>query len=46
MEKEEIIEYLKSEENIEWLECLNSFLKSHIELLRTLEKLEKKQIEG
>lgn len=39
MEKEEIIEYLKNEKNIEWLVALNKWLNSHIEFLNRLEEL-------
>lgn len=40
MEKNDIVEYLKTESNIEWLKALNIFIKSHIDFLEIMNTLE------
>lgn len=41
MKKKDVVDFLKKEENIEWLEALNKFLKSHIDFLKNIGELEK-----
>lgn len=43
MEEKEIIEFLKSCTNIEWLVALNKFLSSHIEFLKIMSEIEKRE---
>ena len=40
MEKKDVVDFLKKEENIEWLEKLNKFIHSHIEFLKSMSELE------
>ena len=40
MEKKDVVDFLKKEENIEWLEKLNKFIHSHIEILKSMSELE------
>ena len=41
MEKREVVNFLKEETCIEWLETLNKFLKSYIDFLKIIDELEK-----
>lgn len=43
MEEKEIIEFLKSCTNIEWLVALNKFLSSHIEILKIMRETGKRE---
>lgn len=45
MVRKEVIEYLKTEEDIEWLGALNRFLGSHIEFLKAMKEIEKESNE-
>lgn len=40
MEKKDVINFLKEETNIEWLEALKKFIGSHIEYLKCMNDLE------
>lgn len=40
MEKKDIVNFLKKEDDIEWLEKLNKFIHSHIEFLKAMSELE------
>lgn len=43
MEKKDIVDFLKKENDIEWLEKLNKFIHSHIDFLKNLKEIEKEQ---
>lgn len=42
MEKKDIVNFLKNEADIEWLELLHKFIGHHIEFLKSMKELEKK----
>ena len=42
VEKKDIVNFLKNEADIEWLELLHKFIGHHIEFLKSMKELEKK----
>ena len=43
MVKKDIIDFLKKEDDIEWLELLIKFIGSHIDFLKAVKEIEKEQ---
>ena len=41
MERKDIVNFLKNEADIEWLELLHKFIGHHIEFLKSMKELEK-----
>lgn len=42
MKKKDVVDFLKKEDDIDWLEKLNKFIHSHIEFLKAIKEIEKR----